>query len=260
MKNSRLLQLKLYIEKPRFSYYRRAKTKLNKKKQLQAVGALLIVVLSGIAVFSLVETKVEGHPIRVACIGDSITYGSGYPGKLDELLGQNYTVANFGVSGTTVTTHSNMSYMDQPQFQQALAYHPDIIVIMLGTNDANSEISLDESSFENDYSQLINSLQELSGVQLIWVVKSPPIFTQNSSYNNTYLQNTILPEIDDLANQKNLPTVDVYSAFGNHSDYFMDGVHPDENGASLIASQVYDAITLPDGSPDTTQFGDGYFG
>ena len=58
----------------------------------------------------------------------------------------------------------------------------------------------------------------------------------------------------------NLPTVDMYSAFGNHSDYFMDGVHPGSDGASLIASHVYDAITLPDGSPDTTQFGEGYLG
>ena len=57
-----------------------------------------------------------------------------------------------------------------------------------------------------------------------------------------------------------LPTVDMYSAFGNHSDYFMDGVHPDSAGASLIAFHVYDAITLPDGAPDTTQFADGYSG
>lgn len=236
----------------------RAKTKLYRQRKLQAAGVLLIVVLCGIAVFSFVETRVEGNPIRVACIGDSITFGSGYPAKLNDLLGSNYTVANFGVSGSTVSTRSNMPYMNQPQFQEALDYHPNIVVIMLGTNDANINITRDDSSFENDYSQLINSFEELPGVQLIWVVKSPPIFTNNPSYNNTYLQKTLLPQIDDLADQKDLPTVDVYSAFKNHSDYFMDGVHPDDDGASLIASQVYDAITLPDGSPDTSQFGDGY--
>jgi lysophospholipase L1-like esterase len=236
------------------------KTKLDRKKKLQAVVALLIVVMFIVAIFSVIESNVEARPIRVACIGDSITYGSGYTDKLNDLLGANYTVANFGVCGSTVSIHSNMSYIEQPQFKQAMAYHPDVIVIMLGTNDANSEITSDESSFENDYSQLVSSLEELSGVQLIWVVKSPPIFTENSSYNNTYLQSTILPQIDDLANQKSLPTVNVYDAFENHSDYFMDGVHPDDDGASLIASQVYDAITLPDGSIDTSQFGDGYTG
>ena len=106
----------------------------------------------------------------------------------------------------------------------------------------------------------MSAFKQLEGTQLIWVVKSPPIFTNNSSYNNSYLEGTVLPQIDKLADQMNLPTVDMYSALGNHSDYFMDGVHPDSNGASLIASNVYDAITLPDGSPDASYFGDGYSG
>ena len=65
----------------------------------------------------------------------------------------------------------------------------------------------------------------------------------------------MLPKIDDVANQLNLPTVDMYSVFENHSDYFMDGVHPNPEGASLIANNVYDAITLPDDSPDFSDSG-----
>jgi lysophospholipase L1-like esterase len=230
------------------------------KKKLLAIGALFIVVLSGIVVFSVVETNVEGRPIRVACIGDSITQGSGYPSKLHALLGSNYAVANFGASGSTVSTYSSKPYMDQDVFQEAIDYRPDIVVIMLGTNDANPDIAQNESTFESDYSQLIAAFEQLDGRQLIWIVKSPPIFANNSGYNNTYLEKTVLPHIDRLADQMNLPTVDLYSAFGDHSDYFMDGVHPDSDGASLIASNVYDAITLPDGSPDTSFFGEGYSG
>jgi lysophospholipase L1-like esterase len=131
---------------------------------------------------------------------------------------------------------------------------------MLGTNDANRAISQNEESFETDYSQLVSAFEQLDGKQLIWVVKSPPIFTNNASYNNSYLEGTVLPQIDNLADQMNLPTVDMYSALGNHADFFVDGVHPDDNGASIIALNVYDAITLPDGSPDESYFGDGYFG
>ena len=40
----------------------------------------------------------------------------------------------------------------------------------------------------------------------------------------------------------NLPVIDVYTAFGEHSDYFVDGVHPNSQGAALIASEVYKAI------------------
>jgi len=230
------------------------------KNKVLAIGALIIVVLSGIVVFSIVETTVEGDPIRVACIGDSITQGSGYPSKLHELLGSNYTVANFGVSGSTVSSNSKEPYMNQTAFQEAIDYHPDIVIIMLGTNDANPDIAQNETSFETDYSQIIAAFENLEGRQLIWVLKSPPIFAQDSSYNNTYLEKNLLPKIDRLADQMDLPTVDLYSAFSDHSDYFMDGVHPDSDGATLIANNVYDAITLPDGSPDTSFFGDGYSG
>lgn len=233
---------------------------MSRKMKLLAIGAVVIVLLSGLVVFSFVTTNCAAKPIRVACVGDSITQGSGYPYKLHLLLGSNYTVGNFGVSGSTVSVNSTLPYMSQPEFQKAKDFHPDIVIIMLGTNDANPEISYSEDSFETDYSQLVTAFEQLDGRQLIWVVKSPPIFTNNSSYNNTYLASTVLPQIDTLAKQMSLPTVDVYSALGNHSDYFMDGVHPDSNGAALIASNLYDAITLPDGSPDASYFSDGYSG
>jgi lysophospholipase L1-like esterase len=51
------------------------------------------------------------------------------------------------------------------------------------------------------------------------------------------------PKVDSLADQMNLPIVNMYSAFGNHSDYFMDGIHPNNDGSQLIASTMYDAVT-----------------
>jgi lysophospholipase L1-like esterase len=145
--------------------------------------------------------------------------------------------------------------MNQSAFKKAEAFDPQIVVIMLGTNDANPEITHDENDFETDFAQLINSFASLDGDQQIYVVKSPPIFNHNSSYNNTYLANNVIPQIGIVANQMNLPTVDIYNAFGDHSDYFMDGVHPNAQGAALIAYNVYDAITLPDGSPNTNDQG-----
>jgi lysophospholipase L1-like esterase len=131
---------------------------------------------------------------------------------------------------------------------------------MLGTNDANPEIAQNETNFETDYSQLVSAFQQLEGRQLIWIVKSPPIFTHNSSYNNTFLTTTVLPEIENLADQMNLPTVDMYNALLNHSEYFADGVHPTREGAAVIAANLYDTITLPDGSIDASFFDNGYSG
>jgi acyl-CoA thioesterase-1 len=205
---------------------------------------------SGMAAYTLMAINSIPHPIRVACVGDSITQGSGYPSKLQTLLGPNYTVRNFGVSGSTVSLNSTKPYMNQAAFLKAEDFEPQIVVIMLGTNDANLQIAQNEEDFEADYSRLIASFEALDGDQAVWVVKSPPIFSTDSTYNNTYLAETILPKIDRVANQLDLPTVDMYKAFGNHSEYFMDGVHPNADGASLIAFNIYDAITTNDSLPD----------
>jgi acyl-CoA thioesterase I len=64
--------------------------------------------------------------------------------------------------------------------------------------------------------------------------------------NPLFFAQRVIPSIEEVANQQNLPTVDVYDAFGNLSDYTVDGVHPNDEGATLIASQLADAITVND--------------
>ena len=51
--------------------------------------------------------------IKVACVGNSITYGTGlsdratqsYPVQLQKLLGERYEVENFGKPGATLLNH-----------------------------------------------------------------------------------------------------------------------------------------------------------
>ena len=45
--------------------------------------------------------------------------------------------------------------MDQPAFQQAKNFNPDIIVIMLGTNDANPEITQNVDTFDADRNNFV---------------------------------------------------------------------------------------------------------
>ena len=71
----------------------------------------------------------QKEPIRVACVGDSITYGHGikdrendtYPGLLKYMLGDKYDVRNFGVSGTTTMMNTDMPYMNEQAYKDALA-------------------------------------------------------------------------------------------------------------------------------------------
>ena len=216
-----------------------------KTKQF-ALFLAIVLLLSFVATFFVVSAENMKRPIRVACVGDSITEGSGYPFKLQTMLGSDYLVGNFGVRGSTVSQSSINPYMNQDAFEQAKDFIPDIVVIMLGTNDANPEITQSTDEFESDYSQLINSFQQLDGEQSIWVAISPPIFAESSSWNSTYLNNDIIPQIDNVAKQMNLPTINIYDAFGDREDYFADGIHPNNDGATLIASTIFDKLTMLD--------------
>ena len=236
-----------------------------KNEAAKAAILTIIIVTSGLLAFSFETTQVEAKTIRIACVGDSITERSGYPAALQQMLGENYTVENFGVAGSTVSRDSKIPYMAQDAFKRALNFHPDIVVIMLGTNDANPEITYNESCFEADYTQLINSFVTLEGEQYIIIVKSPPIVSIKSPYNGTYLSSTVLSHVDNVANSLALPKVDVYDAFQNNPDYFYgdgygDGVHPNHEGTAIICSSIYDAITLSDGSPDYDYLVDGISG
>lgn len=234
---------------------------MEKTTKLSAIGLVIILILLGFVASCLAIADVAvATPIRVACIGDSITERSGYTIKLRSMLGSNYSVENFGVSGSTISLDSKLPYMNQVKFLQAKTFDPDVVIIMLGTNDANPEISPNEDNIESDYSTLINAFQQLDGRQLIWLVKSPPIFASNSNYNNTYLSSVVIPHIDSLAERMNLPIIDIYNVLSTYPDYFADGVHPTNDGAAIIASHIYDAITLSDGSIDRSDFGDGYLG
>lgn len=214
-----------------------------------AITIAIVIFVSPLAVFKIINLQ-DTNPqpsaldklIRVACVGDSITEGSGYPSDLQLLLGNNYTVGNFGVSQSTVTLNSWKPYIFQPEFQDAKDFEPDIVFIMLGTNDDLMGLHQYNESFENDYTTLITQFQQLESKPDIWIMKSPPIFSNSSDLSPTYLTDTIIPKTVDLASKMNLPIIDVYSAFGNHTDYFKDGVHPNSQGAALIAAEVYNTV------------------
>jgi lysophospholipase L1-like esterase len=152
---------------------------VNPKTKLLAITSLIIIVVLSIAAYSQAGQNTSAQPLRVACVGDSITRGSGYPAKLQSLLGSNYNVANFGVDGATVTLSSERPYMNQSQFQMAQNFQPDIVVVMLGTNDANTNATQYDNTFEDDYTKLVTSFQSLNSNPQVWVAVSPPI--QNNS-------------------------------------------------------------------------------
>jgi lysophospholipase L1-like esterase len=168
-------------------------------------------------------------------------------------LGDNYELRNFGVGATTVTLVSDTPYMETMAFQDVLAFKPDLIIIMLGTNDAQPSLFQYNHTFVDDYITLIQAFQKLSSKPKVWLVLPPPIFSDKSgTISPEYFEQTILPSIKQVANKTSLPVVDVYSLLIDYPEYFPDGIHPEktvDNGgnepaAQIIATAVYKAITL----------------
>ena len=68
--------------------------------------------------------------VRVACVGNSITYGTGianrehdaYPAQLQRMLGKDYVVGNFGKPGATLLRHGHRPYFQQTEFRDAMQF------------------------------------------------------------------------------------------------------------------------------------------
>ena len=213
--------------------------------KLLAVAIIILIVFSSLMILffeNFAKRTSEDTTIRVACVGDSITEWSKYPAHLQAMLGDNYLVGNFGVSSSAILRNSDKPYMNQTTFQKSKDFQPSIVVIMLGTNDAKMSNYHSIKNFPNDYEDLISEYQALPDEQQIWIVKPPPIFDNELGLSNTNLERGVIPCIEQVANEMSLPTIDVNVALINHSEYFMDGVHPNPEGAELIASIINDAI------------------
>lgn len=207
-----------------------------------AAGLVLALLASGIAVYYLLGSH-QPERIRVACVGDSLTQSSEYPYDLWSLIGtQNYDLRNFGAGSTTVLRTSETPYMNTSAYLETLDFQPNIVIIMLGTNDAQPSLHRYNESFASDYSALINSFTGLESKPEVWIVLPPPILDNRSgAIDSAYFDNTIIPSIVQAANQTDVPVIDVNSSFVGHPDYYRDGLHVNSAGARVIAETVYHA-------------------
>jgi lysophospholipase L1-like esterase len=211
-------------------------------KKLFTILAILLVIL-GATVILLENSMIitDSEKTHVACIGDSLTEATNYPRYLQTMLGAGYKVENFGVSGATVLLNSDQPYLNTTAFQDAKNAEPHIAVIMLGTNDARNNTYLYSKNFEADYKQLIEALQALSSKPKIYLALPPPIFDNFYGLESTNMLQGVIPRIKQVANELNLQTINVYGAL-DHPEYFPDGVHPNNQGAKLIAKAIFSAI------------------
>jgi lysophospholipase L1-like esterase len=214
----------------------------------------LLPVLLGLIVAAIVQGEgpdqsKQDRPVRLACLGDSITKGEGtsdpaqegYPAQLQEMLGSKWEVKNFGVGGRTL-----LRKQDPYNFNPALKWQPDVIVIMLGTNDSRQatwEKHGDE--FIEDYKAVLKAFKGLTPKPTIYICCPPPMFPGNYGLADDQLTTKVIPQIRQVAEQEKVTLIDLHTPLAGQKDDFPDRVHPNASGAKQIAQLIQQAIAAP---------------
>ena len=204
--------------------------------------------------FALPLLAVAQEKIKVACIGNSVTYGmthknpaeTSYPTQLQQMLGEEYEVRNFGHSGATLLSKGHRPYINLPEYTAALEFAPDIAVIHLGLNDTDPRNWPNyRDEFYGDYMNIIEALREKNSKVEIYVCQMSPIFNWHrrfkSGTRDWYWQ--IQEVIKTIAENGNFELINLSRHLYNRPDLMPDALHPNEQGAEIIAKQVYSAIT-----------------
>lgn len=190
------------------------------------------------------------QPVRIACVGDSITEGVGlgtntYPATLGRLLGTNHQTFNFGVGGTTLLRKGDYPYWNTVAFRNATNSAPDIVIIELGANDSKPQNWQYKSQFAGDLSDLIDVFTNLPSQPRILVCQCPPAYGVAASINPDVIRNEVIPLIKLVARQKGVMTVNLQSALGGRPELFADLLHPNAAGTALLAKTLHGAVLTP---------------
>jgi lysophospholipase L1-like esterase len=187
--------------------------------------------------------------IRVACVGDSITQGaklekgSTYPEQLQKMLGSAWIVKNFGKSGRTLLKQGDFPYWKEQIYQDALQFGPDVVIIKLGTNDTKPQNWRHIADFKNDYTALVESFRSLPSKPQVYLCTPCPVIGSGAfNITNSGIEKEI-GWIRELAAGLDLGLIDMNTALSGKPEVLPDNVHPNEAGATLLATTAYSALT-----------------
>lgn len=217
---------------------------------------------AGLAAILFIGHLAVADVVRVACVGDSITYGYGltdrqadaYPVWMGRWLGTNYDVRNFGVSATTLLHRGDYPYIGRPAYADALNFKADIVIIDFGANDSKhpGDGSLDSANapdnwqykadFIGDYELMIAAFRRSNPAVKIFVCYPTPDFPGRWGINEKTIRNEMIPMIRTVAKETGAGVIDLQSALAGKADLFPDTVHPNDEGAKLMAREVFRAL------------------
>lgn len=186
---------------------------------------------------------------KVACIGDSITFGYGlkspltdsYPAVLQNLLGEKYEVRNYGFSARTMSQSGDRPYMKETMYEQAKAFLPDVAVVMLGTNDVKPE-NWNEKDFEESCNLMISELKALPSHPEIFICHPATVHGDRWGIKDSTIVAGAMPVIKRVAFRHGLEIIDIHKATAAYANHFPDFIHPDTEASEAIAEAVCNVL------------------
>ena len=181
-------------------------------------------------------------------------YGSGvkdreqdsYPAVLGRLLGAGYDVRNFGVGGRTLLHNGDCPYIQTEAYREALEFNPNVVILKLGTNDSKAQNWVHQADFTNDLQALVDTFKALPAHPKIYLCYPSKAYHLQGDYiNDSIIVRGVIPKIKQVAEKNKLPVIDLHSAMDGKPQLFPDKVHPNEEGARVMAEAVRAALDVP---------------
>lgn len=222
--------------------------------------AFSVLVITGFS--QSIDPSKYQYPVKVACIGNSITYGSGidnrplnsYPAQLQRMLGDKWIVRNFGVGGRTLLKKGDHPFGNEEAYTQAKEFMPDVVIIKLGTNDTKPQNWKFSKEFYSDYKAMVRELKALPSHPQIFVCKPVPAYATQWGINDSIIVHGVIPTVEKLAKEEKLQVIDLYAPLSGKTELFPDHIHPNAEGAGLMAKTIYKALTGNEGNLIQAQY------
>lgn len=203
-----------------------------------------------------INKRAKKDQCRVACVGDSITYGccvknwpkNNYPTVLGKMMGQEYCVNNYGYSGRTMMRSGDFPYTEKAIFRKSLNFEPEIVIVKFGTNDAKTHNWKGKEVFKTEYRLFLSNYQQLKSKPDIYLCTPATAYYLNNSVDGKIVGNVIIPKqnleeaveaVKELGQELNIPVIDIHSFTKEHREWFAEGLHPNALGAKMLAEEIY---------------------